>query len=429
VTAASPEGNEPVRLEFDRALADREMSGNPTNSGGHWTITGSGEGQNCTAFWSLSKPVSLELNASLTFELQFMDWNGVAQNLGRFRLSVSSDPKAFDREQKRLAAMQLTDPWAKLAATYHLIGDQPALEKLVKQHSAAAVCVADLYAADRDWERAIAEYSKLITDQTAGANVLAKRAKAYEAVQRWDLARADWRRAIEQQPGIAQAAFDSFRRAERWSEAAEFGLMLTEQKPQDSLLWMQIAPVLVLAGDDADYPAYCRRIIERFVESKDFDVPDKVVKACLLRPEDFELAMLPVGKFAAPLDEGSAPDWFPVWAWGTRALLAYRSGDAESAAKYVARSEELKPNDFAHALNLAVLAMAQHQLRHLDEARRALKEAEQVTGRLQGEASNKGDSNLLIAQILLREAEALIHGKPKPKPNKEEPHATGAKTP
>jgi tetratricopeptide (TPR) repeat protein len=377
----------------------------------------------------LSKPVSLELNASLTFELQFMEWNGVAQNLGRFRLSVSSDPTAFDREQKRLAAMQLTDPWAKLAAVYHLIGDQPALEKLARQHSAAAVWVADLYAADRDLERAIAEYSKLITDQTVGANVLAKRAKAYQAVQRWDLAAADWRRAIEQQPGTAQTAFDSYRQVERWKEASEFGLMLVEQKPQDALVWMQIAPVLVLARDDADYPAYCRRIVEQFAESKAIDVPDKVVKACLLRPEAIELAKLPVDKFAASLDEGTAPEWLPVWLWGTRALLAYRSGDAESAAKYVARSEELKPADFTHAMNLAVLAMAQHQLRHPDEARRALKEAEQVTGRLQGEASNKGDSNLLIAQILLREAEALIHGKPKPKPNKEEPHATGAKTP
>jgi tetratricopeptide (TPR) repeat protein len=292
---------------------------------------------------------------------------------------------------------------------------------------------------------AIAEYSKVITRQAADANLLAKRARAYEATQRWDLARADWLRAIEQQPDLAQAAFDSYRLAERWSEAAEFGLMLAEQKPEDSLAWLHVAPVLILAGGDADYPAYCRRIVEQFAESKSFDVPDKVVKACLLRADAIELAQLPLDRFAASLDEGSAPDWFPVWAWGTRALLAYRSGDAESAVKCVARSEELNPGDFTHALNLAVLAMAQHQLKHSDEARRALEEARagrdhlfqlrlhadpvQLTDRLQSDASSNGDINLLIAQILLREAQALIDGKTQPKRDAEKTDATGDKAP
>lgn len=452
VIAASPDRKEPVSLEFDRVLADREIAGFPANVFGHWNIAFSGEGRDCTAFWSLSKPVSLQRNATLIFDMQFSA-HDFPENLGRFRLSVSDDPTAFDREQKRLAAMKLTDPWAKLAAAYHFIGDQPALERLAEQHPAAAVGVADLYAADQDWQRAIAEYSKLITDQTADANVLAKRAMAYEATQRWDLARADWLRAIEQQPDptsrlsespapdpdwlraieqqqvIAQAAFDSYRLAARWSEAAEFGLMLAEQKPQNSLLWMQTAAVVVLAGDDADYPAYCRRIIEQFAESKDFDVPEKVVKACLLRPEAVELAMLPVDKFAASLDEGTAPDWFPVMAWSTRALLAYRGGDAEAAVKYVARSEELQPGDMTHALNLAVLAMAQHQLRQSAEAHRALAEAVELTDRLQSDASSKGDFDLLIAQILLREAQALMSGKPKSKRDAEKTDTTGDKTP
>ena len=59
------------------------------------------------------------------------------QNLGRFRLSVTDDPTAFDREKLRLRALQLTDPWAQLAAAYHVGGDQPALDKLLEQHPAA----------------------------------------------------------------------------------------------------------------------------------------------------------------------------------------------------------------------------------------------------------------------------------------------------
>ena len=56
--------------------------------------------------------------------------------------------------------MKLTDPWAKLAAAYHVLGDQQALDKLLKHHPAAAAGIGDLYAAAEDWERAIAEYRK-----------------------------------------------------------------------------------------------------------------------------------------------------------------------------------------------------------------------------------------------------------------------------
>jgi hypothetical protein len=42
--------------------------------------------------------------------------------LGCFRLSVTSDPAAFDRERTRFAAMKLTDPWARLAVAYAVNG-------------------------------------------------------------------------------------------------------------------------------------------------------------------------------------------------------------------------------------------------------------------------------------------------------------------
>jgi tetratricopeptide (TPR) repeat protein len=42
--------------------------------------------------------------------------------LGRFRLSVSADSATFDREEKRLAALKLSDPWIKLGTAYALNG-------------------------------------------------------------------------------------------------------------------------------------------------------------------------------------------------------------------------------------------------------------------------------------------------------------------
>ncbi len=122
VTAASRDRKEPIRLPFDSACADDEIPGYPMTASGHWNIARRGEegatGGSCTAVWSLSKPVSLAAGTMLTFQMQFQEWNGIGENLGRFRLSVSADSAVF----ARFAAMQLADPWAKLAAAYQSAG-------------------------------------------------------------------------------------------------------------------------------------------------------------------------------------------------------------------------------------------------------------------------------------------------------------------
>jgi formylglycine-generating enzyme required for sulfatase activity/tetratricopeptide (TPR) repeat protein len=448
------------------------------------------------------------------------------------------------------------DPWARLATAYFLLDDQPALDALVARRPALALGVGDFYAADQEWERAIAGYSRGITDRTADAGLLARRAVAYEATKQWDLAAADWLRVARQQPDQAQknllkpthttdswrfemyeggrgsisAADDAIRfttdnatgtawhvqvyqngldlvnghdyvlrfqarsdgrgatlfagidqedwheigvhedlslttefksfefrfqangvvenknrlgftlgtekgtvvvkgmtltaqspwerllRAERWNEASQLGLMRIDQTPEDPHVWLHLAPVLVLAGDGTDYPGFCRRMAKQFANSKVPDELDKTIKACLLRPNAIEVARLPGNKLVNSLDSGAAPGWLRPYAWSTRALLAYRSGDSASVAKYVAKSHELDARDEIRALNLAVLAMARHQLRYPEKAQQAFDEASQLTARLEADPSFKGNADLLIAQILLREADALIHGKPRPKP-------------
>lgn len=102
------------------------------------------------------------------------------------------------------------------------------------------------------------------------------------------------------------------------------------------------------------------------------------------------------------------------WGWGARALLARRSGDADSVLRYAAKSEEFKPAEVTHAFNLALVAAARHQLQHPDEARKALEEALLVITRLKEDPGVRIDHDLLIAEILFREAETLIKGKARP---------------
>jgi tetratricopeptide (TPR) repeat protein len=345
---------------------------------------------------------------SIAVELHHND-NLDGLNLGRFRVSVSDDRAVFNRERRRFAAMKLTDPWGRLAAAYLVVNDQQSLDKLIQTVPSVESGIAELYLTLKEWDRAIAAYNKLINDQTTDASLFVKRGEAYFASQQLDRARADWRRAVELAPELAQSQFDRLRLASRWSEAAEFGLLLIGQKPEDTLLWVQVPPVAVLSEYDAIYPEVCRAILELFRRAPTPENFDRGFKACLLKPGAIDMAEIPLSLLSMTLDEGTVPEWLPSWFWSARALLAYRSGDAELAVKNVNQSVQHAPNDHCHALNLAVLAMAQHDLKQPEKARTALDEGLQLLTRLQ--AGDRHHPDTLIAEILLREAEALIDGK------------------
>ena len=550
-----------VPNRLSRAVADYGYNAlHATGSPMRWNVAG-GVSRPHTAVFLMDNPVKLANGDTMEFRLQFSnntDWP--KQNLGRFRLSVSDDPAVFDYESKRLAALKITDPWQKLAVAYQMIGDDRALDYLLARRPEAAIGIGDLNVADKNWERAVAIYSKFITAETRDATLLAKRAEVYEKLERWDLAIADWTRASQLQPYVAfqrfktdgaaswqlnltngaagsmevvdgtfvftttdvtgtdwhvaptvfslqfengveyvvrfkmkssdlcpvnvhgsieqedwhgiglsetfiptsefqdyefrfiahdvdpgrnrfqlhlgakpgkvmlkefvilkkldaarlQNAFDESIKRPSWNKAAEFSLQLIQRNPKDTFTWLKAAPVLALADDPAIYSDFCERMVAQFADSNDAVVVERTIKACLLRVNSIDLSKLPVEKLARIMDEGTVSDGLKPWGWVARAIWAYRIGDAESAVKYVANSEEHKPDDFAHAINLTVLAMARHQQKDPEAARQALDEASQLINRLQADVNNKVNHDLLIAQILFREAEALINGKPKP---------------
>jgi formylglycine-generating enzyme required for sulfatase activity/tetratricopeptide (TPR) repeat protein len=127
---------------------------------------------------------------SITLDSGISQWG--PHGLGRFRLSASDDPAAFERQQKRVALLKLSDPWAKLAAAYHAIGDQAARDKLLERHPAATAGIGNLYALQQDWKRALAEYTKAIAQGTKDARTFAARAEVYEKLEQWELAATDW---------------------------------------------------------------------------------------------------------------------------------------------------------------------------------------------------------------------------------------------
>jgi WD40 repeat protein/serine/threonine protein kinase len=327
----------------------------------------------------------------------------------RLRVSVASSLADLSLEAVSLPA----DPWEKLAVAYHIVDDQQALKSLLERHPMVVVGIGDLHTANKNWDQAIAEYSKIITPESTTGELLTKRATAYLAIEKWDLAQADWRRIVAQHPDQLLNAFNEFKNAERWKEAVEFGLQISKQNPDDTMVWLTLAPILVLADDQAAYFEFCGRMVQHFAKSELLEAPDRVLKATLLRANSIDLKLLPGNKLADSLDSDKAPNNLKPFFWGTRALFAYRSGDAESAVKFVAKSEAHKPTGFYHLLNLSVLAMAQHQLQRPEDARRSLAEASKLLVGLRAQKGNNRHHDLLIGQILFREAETLINAKSK----------------
>lgn len=400
-------------FELNRAAADYSVEHIPV-SVKNWNVGGRASNPH-TAYFQTGQSIQFEQRARIEIRMQFSDnpdWP--LQNLGHFRLSVSAEPNAFEFEHNRLAAMKIGNPWARLIAAYRLSGNDSEVAKLLEQRPELVPELADYFLTIEDWEQAIALYSKSITAETTDVSLLTRRAEAYGRAGEWKLAEADWQRVFAQAPELSDRLFQRFRSTERWNEAAIAGWHFLTQKPDDSIHWLQMSVVLVMSGDEAGYKELCLKMARQFEQSTNPEDFERVCKASILLPGVVNPSQLPEKPFADAMDAGTVPEWFPAWGWLTRAGLAYRRGDAESALEYLEKSEALTPQERIHANNLVLQAMVLQKLERHDEARKTLEEAKEFINGLQKRPEVRGDHDVLIALISLREAEALINGENEP---------------
>jgi WD40 repeat protein/tetratricopeptide (TPR) repeat protein len=298
-------GMQPRLIEVSRVAADYFLLNLTPNQ---WNIGAGGASRPHTAFYLAKEPVDCRGDTRLEFEMQFSAsaaWP--RQNLGRFRLSVSSDPAALDREQKPFVAMKLNDPWARLGAAYHIVGDQQALDRLLAHHPAAAAGIGDLYAAAQDWERAIAEYRKVVTDQTVDGNLLTKLASAYESAGRT-------REAV---PHFAKAYSGN---------------------PQDSMLLQKVAALQAWFGHDKELAATRQRAVAYAKVTNDVGTAERTAKVCSILPsaDKAELeAALVLGRKAVRINKEF------VWCRLAHGMAEYRSGNFATADKALLATAEV----------------------------------------------------------------------------------------
>jgi len=242
----------------------------------------------------------------------------------------------LEQEPKRWAALNVADPWAKLAAAYQVLGDQQALDQLLKHHAAAAAGVGDVYAATQDWERASAEYGKAITHQPADVALLTKLAAAYQS-------------------------------AGRTREAVPYLAKLSAANPADTVLSLQVAPLQAWFGQEKELAATRLRILAFAKDTNDPTTAERAAKACSVRPatDKAELAAtLALARKAVKVDNRQA--WF-LLALG---MAEFRSGNYAAAEEAMLAAAQADPNN-PHVTGTAAFYRAMSLFRQgkQDEAR------------------------------------------------------------
>lgn len=251
LTAKGPENMaKPRTLPFRAVCADYQYK--DMGLSGHWNLT-FGEGADHASIWIVD-PATLNAGDELRSLMHFnKDPRWADQSLGRFRLSVSSDPNAFIREQRLFEAKKVNDPWAKLAAAYYLFGEYQKLGNLLEAHPAAAVGSGDLWMVDKQWESAIVAYSRAVAAQPDNADFLLKLVGAYQAGNR----------TIESIPHLVKAS---------------------TANPKDSFLWLKIAALQGWFGHEKDLAATRQRVLAFAKGTNDWNTANRAAKICCIVP-------------------------------------------------------------------------------------------------------------------------------------------------
>jgi len=354
-----------------------------------------------------------------------------AQHIDVGLCGLSSNPRLT---QQRLTVMKTADPWGRLAAAYHVKSDQPALDKLLKQHPEAAAGIGDLYAAEQDWKRALAEYNKAITPQTKDARIFAGRALAHEKLEHWELAAADWEEARKHEVKTLGAEHpstlatttklvDVYLTSGRTRDAVPLLAIVSSADPSDTTLALKVAALQAWLGQEKEFAATRRRILASAKGTSNADLANTAARLYGLAPstDKAELeAALALGHTVVKLHRNE-------WTLLSPGMAEYRNGNYAAADQVLLDAGKANPNN-PHVTGTAAFyrAMSLFRQGNKDEARKVAIAATAKMKPLPKDEQNPlaGNANHddLILWLAYKEARALIQfdaaSPPKAKNNK-----------
>jgi tetratricopeptide (TPR) repeat protein/tRNA A-37 threonylcarbamoyl transferase component Bud32 len=250
---------------------------------------------------------------------------------------------------------------------------------------------------------AVSEYHELIKHHPGGSparNVmgilLAMQGKPDEAIEQW-------REAIRLDPTSStprRNLFDISMQTGRLAEARVYVHELLRLNPNDAMMHYHAALALLATSPDGDeYRKVASAILDRLGETDDRSVAYVVARTASLAPGVTDRSEKLVA-LATKSVEGEPTNAWAIYVLG---LALYRAGQFDAAINRLRESGQADPNWHATALNWPVLAMAHFRLRHADEARHWLAQAEQKNTNLIETWWDR-----LELELMLREAQILV---------------------
>ncbi|NOS68999.1 MAG: tetratricopeptide repeat protein, partial [Verrucomicrobia bacterium] len=199
----------------------------------------------------------------------------------------------------------------------------------------------------------------------------------------------------------------------RWIEASADASKVVQFEPAKQWGYQALTLLLVASGDLERYRHVCATNLDRFKSTKDADIAAQVARTCLILPSsgaDLE-AVDALAETAISMEEDNR--FHHVFQF-TKGLADYRQGRLSSAVEWMQKILiQTEPDALRDAKACAVLAMAQHQLHQLDEARNFLREARIAQSKWPNVENLDLRSNWrdwIMAQALVEEAGVLIEG-------------------
>jgi tetratricopeptide (TPR) repeat protein len=184
--------------------------------------------------------------------------------------------------------------------------------------------------------------------------------------------------------------------------------------PDEYWNWYQLAPLLLETGDVGGYRKHCHAMLVRFGATSAPPIAERTAKVCLMLPMPKEDLVLAAKLAETAVTVGKGQPWEPYFQF-VKGLAEYRQGNFEKAAEWMQKTLTRDiPLAESKGQAYCVLAMAQHRLNRVAEAREALSKAANIAETKSPEIDS-GDlgpnwHDWLIARALMREANILIEG-------------------
>jgi Flp pilus assembly protein TadD len=196
------------------------------------------------------------------------------------------------------------------------------------------------------------------------------------------------------------------RRGEWRAAIADFARVV-ELVPTDHDAYHSLAPLLAQSGDQEAYRRLCARMLRQFGRTPDPAIAERMARDCLiLSPPAADLEA--IGKMVDTAVAAGPNHRYWDYFQFVKGLFEYRSGHFAEAAEWVQKvtAHESDPNRTVEAY--MVLAMAQHQLKQVEEARATLGKGIKMADTKLGRPGSPQWNDQMAAQVLMREARTLI---------------------